>query len=500
MTLQVYNTLTRKKEKFIPLKEKEVGMYVCGVTVYDDCHLGHARCYVVFDAIYRYLRYKGYRVKYIQNITDVDDKIIAKAKELKETDPGYKDANIKTLTKEIARRYTKKYFKWMDYLKVKRARLYPKATEHIPDMIKLIQGLLAKGYAYGIDGDVYFNISKFSSYGKLSGRSVDEMKAGARVRVDERKKNPLDFALWKKAKADEPSWDSPWGKGRPGWHIECSVMSMKYLRESFDIHGGGQDLIFPHHENEIAQSEAYSKKPFAKYWLHNGFVTTGGEKMSKSLGNIFSLKELFQKFPNPEITRFFLLSMHYRSPINFTEKRLEETEKRLTHFYNLLDFILQVLKGKVSQKRASLKSLGSQEIRLYKAMQKTDKKFNQAMDDDFNTAKALSSLDSLIKVANTLKDSPEVSNNKALLSEIYRLLKEKGKILGLFEGHSWRKVAGVPDKEEIEALILQRNRVRKEGKWSAADRIRANLERKGIILEDHPEGTTWRRKRKLDKS
>ena len=509
MTLKVYNTLTGKKEKFLPLKKDRVRMYVCGVTVYDDCHLGHARCYVAFDIIYRYLKYKGYKIKYVQNITDVDDKIIAKAKELRtlprgSRDPSGREANselrtvqnLKALVRKVAERYTKEYFKWMDYLKVKRADLYPRATEHIEGMIKLIQRLLDKGYAYEVDGDVYFNISKFTSYGRLSGRSTDEMRAGARVEVDERKKNPLDFALWKKAKEGEPAWNSPWGAGRPGWHIECSAMSMKYLGESFDIHGGGQDLIFPHHENEIAQSEAFSGKPFVKYWLHNGFVTTEDEKMSKSLGNIFTLKELFREFPDPEIARLFLLSMHYRSPVDFTKEKLGEIEKRLFHFYNLLDFILQALKGRVSSKKIDLKSLSKEEKRLYQEIQERDKEFDQAMDDDFNTAKALSSLDSLVKMANTLKDNPKVSGNKALLSKVYKLLKEKGEILGFFEKHSWKEMIRVPDREEIEELIAQRDKARREGDWGLADRIRSDLKKKGIILEDHSGGTTWKRRRK----
>ncbi|HEA47472.1 MAG TPA: cysteine--tRNA ligase [bacterium] len=502
MTLKVYNTLTGKKEKFLPLKKKEVRMYVCGVTVYDDCHLGHARCYVAFDVVYRYLKYKDYRVKYVQNITDVDDKIIAKARELKKSDIRYQKSDVKALVRKVTGKYTKEYFKWMDYLKVKRADLYPRATEHIENMIKLIQKLLDKGYAYEIDGDVYFNISKFSSYGKLSGRSVDEMRAGARVEVDERKRNPLDFALWKRAKEGEPIWNSPWGAGRPGWHIECSAMSMKYLGESFDIHGGGQDLIFPHHENEIAQSEAYSGKPFVKYWLHNGFVTTRGEKMSKSLGNIFTLKELFKEFPDPEVARLFLLSRHYRSPVDFTKEKLVEIEKRLSHFYNLLDFILQALKGRISNKRINPRSLSKEERRLYQEIRKTDKEFDRSLDDDFNTAKALSSLDSLAKVTNALKDNPKIRGNKALLSKVYRLLKEKGKIIGFFEEHSWEKMISIPDRKEVEKLIAQRDRARKEGDWDLADRIRSNLKKRRIILEDHQEGTTWKKKtqKKLDKN
>ena len=493
MTLKVYNTLTGKKEKFLPLKKKEVRMYVCGVTVYDDCHLGHARCYVAFDVIYRYLKYKGYKVKYVQNITDVDDKIIAKAKKEGSRVKGQGLKDLKALVRKVAGRYTKEYFKWMDYLKVKRADLYPKATEHIKNMIELIQRLLDRGYAYEVEGDVYFNISKFSSYGKLSGRSVDEMRAGARVEVDERKRNPLDFALWKRAKEGEPIWNSPWGEGRPGWHIECSAMSMKYLGESFDMHGGGQDLIFPHHENEIAQSEAYSGKPFVKYWLHNGFVTMKGEKMSKSLGNIFTLKEIFKEFPDSEVVRLFLLSMHYRSPVDFTKEKLVETKKHLNHFYNLLDFILQTVKGKISTRRINPKTLSKEERRLYQEIRETDEGFDRAMDDDFNTAKALSSLDSLVKVTNTLKDNPKVSGNKALLSKVYQLLKEKGKILGFFEKHNWKAMTIIPGREEIERLIAQRNKARRGENWDLADRIRSDLKKRGIILEDHPEGTTWKK-------
>jgi len=474
-------------------------MYVCGVTVYDNCHLGHARCYVAFDVIYRYLKYKGYRVKYVQNITDVDDKIIAKAKKKGLGVKGQGLRDLKALVKRVAEKYTKEYFKWMDYLKVKRAALYPKATEHIEDMIESVQGLIDKGYAYEVDGDVYFDISKFSSYGKLSGRSIDEMRAGARVEVDERKKSPLDFALWKRAKEEEPSWKSPWGEGRPGWHIECSAMSMKYLGKSFDIHGGGQDLVFPHHENEIAQSEAYSGKPFVKYWLHNGFVTMQGEKMSKSLGNIFALKDLFREFPDPEIVRLFLLSMHYRSPIDFTKEKLVEMEKRLGHFYNLLDFILQTAKGRISNRMVNLRSLSKEEKRLYQEIQKTNKEFDRAMDDDFNTARAFSSLDSLVKVANTLKDNPRVGGNKALLSKVYKLLKEKGKILGFFEKHSWKEMTRLPNREEIERLIAQRNRARKMRNWDLADKIRSDLKERGIILEDHPGGTTWKKNKKASR-
>ena len=305
MALRIYNTLTGKKEEFVPLHEKRVGMYVCGVTVYDLCHIGHARSAIVFDAIYRYLGYRGYEVTFVRNFTDIDDKIIKRANE-----EGVD-------CKAIAEKYIDEFNMDMGKLGFEKPKFEPKATEHIPEMIELISTLIEKGYAYQSGGDVFFSVEKFKDYGKLSKRNLEEMQAGARVGIDEKKENPLDFALWKASKPGEPSWESPWGKGRPGWHIECSVMSQKYLGETFDIHGGGKDLIFPHHENEIAQSEAATGKPFARYWIHNGFVNINKEKMSKSLGNILTLKEIFKDW-RPEAIRLFLLSSHYRSPVDFS--------------------------------------------------------------------------------------------------------------------------------------------------------------------------------------
>lgn len=494
MTLKVYNTLTGRKGEFVPQQAGEVRMYVCGVTVYDDCHLGHARCYVAFDVIRRYLEYKGYKVFYVQNITDLDDKIIAKARELQRLG-GSKD--LKALANDVAQRYTDGYFKHMDYLKVKRASIYPKATEHIGEMVELIQGLLDKGYAYRVDGDVNFSVSKFAGYGKLSGRTLEEMRAGARVEVDERKHDPMDFALWKEAKPGEPSWESHWGRGRPGWHIECSAMSMKYLGEGFDIHGGGQDLIFPHHENEIAQSEAYTGKPFCKCWIHNGFVTVEGAKMAKSLGNIFALKDLFTEFPDPEITRLFLLSFHYRSPMDFSKAKLLQSQRRLARFYNILDFILQALDGKLRRGKVTEASLSDQERMLYEQIEKTRSQFDEAMDDDFNTPAALASLNRLVRVINALKDNLNVSQNKVLLSRAYETLKEKGAVLGFFEEHGWANVIDVPKRDEIEKLIAERDRARAKGDWALADQIRSDLRVRGIILEDRPGKTTWRRARKI---
>ena len=329
--MKVYNTLTRRKEEF-PSKDQKIRMYVCGITPYDFCHIGHARCYLVYDMIVRYLRYKGYEILYVQNFTDIDDKIIERAKE-ENTTPF-----------EIAEKYISFYFRDMDKLGIERANIYPRVTKHIPDIIKMIKGLIEKGYAYEVDGNVYFSVEKFPSYGKLSGRNLKEMYAGARVEVDENKRNPLDFALWKKAKEGEPFWESPWGKGRPGWHIECSAMSLKYLGENFTIHGGAKELIFPHHENEIAQSESYTSSPFVQFWIHNGLVTVNGQKMSKSLGNFITVEEILKRY-SPNVIRMFLLSTHYQSPLDFSEEGLKQAKHGFEKIYNLFSRVEKVLKG-----------------------------------------------------------------------------------------------------------------------------------------------------------
>ena len=330
MGLRIYNTLTGKKEDFTPIVPGRVNIYVCGVTVYDYCHMGHARSMIVFDVIVKYLRYLGYKVTYVRNFTDIDDKIIKRAKERGKN------------PKEIAQYFTKAFYEDMDSLGIERADIEPKATEHIPEMVSLIERIINKGYAYVVDGNVYFSVRRFKGYGGLSKRSLEEMMAGARVEVDPRKEHPLDFALWKKAKPGEPFWESPWGKGRPGWHIECSAMSMKYLGETFDIHGGGQDLIFPHHENEKAQSEAATDKPFVNYWIHHGFLTINQEKMSKSLKNFFTIREILSKF-HPEAIRLFFLNHHYRSPIDFSDEKIKEATKALEKLYITLDRAKQIL-------------------------------------------------------------------------------------------------------------------------------------------------------------
>ena len=472
MSLFVYNTLTRKKEEFKPHSPGKVKIYVCGTTPYDHCHLGHARCYVVFDVIRKYLEYKGYEVTYVQNFTDVDDKIINRAKQL-----GSK-------VEEVAEKYISEYFAVMERLNIKKANFYPRTTEHIPEMIKLIEKLIKGGYAYVINGDVYFEIAKFDGYGKLSHRSREEMRAGARIKVDKRKRNPLDFALWKSAKPSEPYWESPWGKGRPGWHIECSAMSMERLGVPFDIHGGGQDLIFPHHENEIAQSEAATGKPFAGYWLHNGFVTVNQEKMSKSLGNFFTLKEIYEKY-SPDVVRFFLISQYYRSHVDFSDDKLEEARKSLERFHNTLDNMEFLLKGlKVGKKASPPKKEDS-------SISKAKEKFTKAMDDDFNTARALGHLFDFVSKANkeVSKKSPDLS----FLLGADRALRSMGSLLGFLKEKAIEK-AGI-DEFQIEKLIDERDTARERKNWQKADKIRSDLEKIGIVLEDTPAGTRWKYRR-----
>ena len=469
MSLFVYNTLTRKKEEFKPRSPGKVKMYVCGTTPYDHCHLGHARCYVVFDVIRKYLEYKGYEVIYVQNFTDVDDKIINRAKQL-----GNK-------VEEIAEKYISEYFEVMGKLNIKEANFYPKTTKHIKEMIKLVEKLIKKGYAYVIDGDVYFEIAKFDGYGKLSHRSQEEMQAGARIEVDKRKRNPLDFALWKSAKPGEPCWESPWGKGRPGWHIECSAMSIGRLGDSFDIHGGGQDLIFPHHENEIAQSEAATGKPFASYWLHNGFVTVNQEKMSKSLGNFFTLQEIYEKY-SPHVVRFFLISQYYRSPVDFSNDKLEEARKSLERFHNTLENIEFLLKGLKAGKKSSPPKREDSSILEAK------EKFTTAMDDDFNTARALGYIFDLVSKAN--KKISERSPDLSFLLGAERALRSMGSLLGFLKEKVIEK-AGI-DEFQIEKLIDQRDTARERKDWEKADKIRNDLEKIRIILEDTPAGTRWK--------
>jgi len=478
MGIKIYNTLTSQKEDFIPLEPDRVGFYLCGPTVYDYFHLGNARPFIVFDVYRRFLIYRGFQVKYVMNVTDVDDKIINRAQK-----EGVSVA-------EIAARYTQAFFEDMEKLGIHRADVHPKATEHIPEMIELIQKLLEKGYAYKIGGDVYFQVEKFKKYGRLSGKNLEELKAGARVEVDERKRNPLDFALWKAAKAGEPCWESPWGKGRPGWHIECSAMSMKYLGETFDIHAGGEDLIFPHHENEIAQSCAATSKKFARYWMHNGFLNIQGEKMSKSLGNFLIAREVVKRH-RPEVIRLFFLQKHYRSPINYTEEILRQTANALDRLQNTLQNIEYYLKDSPQGTDVAHDQIpqGSEFSRL---VQYSKREFIKAMEDDFNSAAAIGKIFEMAKEANRIMEKGELSKvDQFALADFRRMLLEYDQFLGILPGKDGLK-KGEGDEDALVALLVQvREELRKKKEWSLADRIRNKLKELGYIIEDRREGSVW---------
>jgi cysteinyl-tRNA synthetase len=491
MTLRIHNTLTGKKEDFVPLHEKKVGMYACGVTVYDLCHIGHARSAIVFDIVHRYFRYRGYEVTFVRNFTDIDDKIIKRAHE--------EGVDYKT----IAEKYISEFNVDMGGLGLEKPSVEPKATEHIPEMIRLISTLIERGVAYQSGGDIFFSVRKFDDYGKLSKRDLEEMQAGARVEIDEKKEYPLDFALWKASKPGEPFWESPWGKGRPGWHIECSVMSQKYLGETLDIHGGGRDLIFPHHENEIAQSEAATGKTFARYWIHNGFVNIHKEKMSKSLGNILTIKEILKNW-HPEVLRLFFLSHHYRSPIDYSEDSFLEAKSGLDRFYTTLNEIQEELKkpvvARALQSGASILESCRQTIESFQA------RFEEAMDDDFNTAQALGYFYDLQTQLNSLLSLPKGEPTEEIASLFKKGLDhftEKGWVFGLFREDPEKYLArqrkeGLKRLSLTEQAILrfieERNLARKERNWKRADEIRNDLLSKGIVLEDTPTGTTWKLK------
>ena len=458
--LQIYNSLTRKKEDFTPIEPGKVRMYVCGMTVYDLCHLGHARVLVVFDTVTRYMRYRGYDVTYIRNITDVDDKIIARANENKEDISALTERFIKAMHEDAAA------------LKVLPPSEEPKATTSMNDIIAMVQILIDKGHAYAADnGDVYYDVSSFKNYGQLSGKKLEDLRAGERVEVNPDKNDPMDFVLWKAAKPEEPSWDSPWGKGRPGWHIECSAMSTCCLGNHFDIHGGGQDLQFPHHENEIAQSEAATGEKFVNVWMHNGFVRIDDEKMSKSLGNFFTVREILKLYQGEEI-RYFVLASHYRSPLNYSDQLLDTARSSLTRLYNALR--------------------GLDVPALTTADDEAVEAFNKAMDDDFNTSEALAVLFDLANQVNKLReDDHEAAVQKA------GVLKYLANVLGLLEEDAEVYLQGGAgdddDTEQIETLIQQRIDARTNKDWAEADRIRDELTTMGIELEDKDGKTIWRR-------
>lgn len=496
MALLIYNSLTKKKEEFKPVEENKVKMYVCGMTVYSDAHIGHARTYLAFDVIRRYFEYKGYKVTYVQNITDVDDKIIDAANR----------EGIDAL--EYSRRYTKRCLEDLDRLGIRRADIYPKASENIEDMIKMIQLLIEKGYAYVADGDVYFSVEKFKDYGKLSGQKIEELIAGARVQPGENKRSGLDFALWKKAKPNEPSWPSPWGYGRPGWHIECSTMSSKYLGLPFDIHGGGMDLRFPHHENEIAQSEAATGKKFANYWMHVGLLTVNGEKMSKSLGNIINIRDIIKKW-DAEVIRFFFAKSHYRSPPDFNESALKDTKESLDRIRRLKDNLEKIAKD--VKPIFDKERLSDKEKEYLEIIEDFKRRFESAMDDDFNTPLAVSTVFDFVSSSNKFLNENEEPDRglcryalDTLLSlcniltlfqeekEKYddKLLKDLQKIASKFV----KDVKGRSIEELVEELIKVREEARAKKEWNISDKIRKDLEDIGFEIQDTAKGTVWRKK------
>jgi cysteinyl-tRNA synthetase len=521
MSLTIYNSLVNNKQPFEPLVPGKVGMYVCGVTVYDMCHIGHARAYVTADVIYRYLQSCDFEVTYVRNFTDVDDKIIKRAAEL----------NIST--NELTEKNILEFYTDMDALMIKRPDVEPRVTEHIPDIIETVRALVDRGHAYEVEGDVYFDVPSYPDYGKLSKRNLDDLKAGARVEVDQRKHSPLDFVLWKASKPGEPEWDSPWGKGRPGWHIECSTMSTKYLGKTFDLHGGGKDLIFPHHENEIAQAEAAHGVPFVRCFFHNGFVNIDKEKMSKSLGNFFTVREICERY-DPEALRYFLLTTHYRSPINFEVEfncpgcgaalsrsdleahkcpacnenlsdesarqairlpALEENQRRLSYLYTTL--------GRMDKFLGS-GATGIGEIIRPEEVEALRPRFIAAMDDDFNAAAALAVVSDAMRLANDVLDNKE-KKAEALITSTIQVIRDTfdrmSAVLGVLERDPEEALATLraramslveSDSEEIDRLVAERNQARAERDFARADEIRSRLSDMGIELMDGPEGTSWK--------
>ena len=462
--MKIYNTLTGVKEDFVPMEAGKVKMYVCGPTVYDYIHIGNARPYVIFDTVRRYMEYRGLEVNYVQNFTDVDDKIINKA--IKE---GV-DSSV------ISERYIAEALKDAEGLNVEPATVNPKVTEEMPEIIEMIQTLIDKGYAYEVDGSVFYDTKAFDGYGKLSGKNIDELEAGARIEVDTSKKSPMDFVLWKPKKPGEPAWSSPWGEGRPGWHIECSVMAKKYLGNTIDIHAGGEDLIFPHHENEIAQSEAANGVQFARYWMHNGFINVNNEKMSKSKGNFFTLRDIVAEVPY-DVVRFFILSGHYRSPINFSRELMQAAGNGLDRIKSCakrLDFLLENSDGALTEQE----SVTADESKKFR------QRFEAAMDDDFNTANAVTAIFDLVKFANSKVDE---GSSKGLVSAVKEELESLCGILGI---RLDKKKADI-DVEKIESLIEERTAAKKNKDYARADEIRQQLSDMGILIEDTRAGVRW---------
>ncbi len=488
MPVKIYNTLTRKKELFTPITPDHIKLYVCGITSYDYCHIGHARSALAFDMIVRYFRHCGNEVTYIRNFTDIDDKIIARA------------AEQNTTTEELANRFIDEFYVDMDKLGVDRPTMEPKATEHIQEMVDLIGELIDKDIAYPSGGDVYYKVNSFKNYGKLSGRNLEDMQAGARVSVNENKTNPMDFVLWKASKPGEPSWESPWGAGRPGWHIECSAMSRKYLGSTFDIHGGGQDLIFPHHENELAQSEGANEKPFVNMWIHHGFVTIRDEKMSKSLGNFLTIRDILDHY-HPEVLRFFIFSTQYRNPLDFSESAMQDAMAGLDRLYECIA-ATQALANKHSDTVDIIAT--AKDIQKIESL---EERFKKAMDNDFNTALAQAGLFETVKVMNKimrqLPETPATKDFTLIKNGTETIIRLAG-IMGILQEDAANYLATKKAKmlaktgiseEEISSYIEERNQARTDKNWARSDEIRDELLEKGIELKDGPEGTGWSVKR-----
>lgn len=464
--MKIYNTMTRKKEEFIPLDKNEVKMYSCGPTVYDYFHIGNARPFIIFDTMRRYLEYRGYKVKFVQNFTDIDDKMINRA-------------NKEGITvKELGEKFIDEYYKDAEALGIHKASVHPKATENIDAIIEIVKKLVDNGYAYESEGSVYFSTKKFDEYGKLSKQPLEDLEAGARIDVSEHKRDAMDFALWKAQKEGEPAWESPWGMGRPGWHIECSAMANKYLGETIDIHSGGQDLIFPHHENEIAQSECANKKPFARYWMHNGYININNQKMSKSLGNFFTVRDILKQY-DAEVVRFFMLSAHYRNPINFSDLLMEQSKSAIERVYTCIDNLNFLYEN------GEDRELNDTEKEFSEKLDAFLQKFIDAMDDDLNTADAISVVFDIVYAANTVL-STENKNARSIIKKALDTIAEIGGVLGLFNKTEKKSLDA-----EIEALIEERNKARSEKNWAKADEIRDKLKQMHIILKDTPMGVKW---------
>jgi len=464
--VKIYNSLTRKKEEFVPITPGEVKMYVCGPTVYNYFHIGNGRTFIIFDTIRRYFEYRGYKVDYVQNFTDIDDKMIKKALE---------DG---TTVKDVGDKYINEYYKDADGLNIKRATVNPRATEYVEDMINFISGLMEKGYAYEVEGDVYFRTKKFETYGRLLGQNLDDLQAGARINVDERKEDSMDFALWKSQKPGEPAWESPWGMGRPGWHIECSCMAKKLLGDTIDIHAGGMDLLFPHHDNEIAQSEALTGKTFAHYWIHGAFLNINNQKMSKSLNNFFTAREILKDF-NSDVVRFLMLSGHYRIQINFSTELLDSAKSSVERLYNAIGNLENLID------EVSREAMDDNERQYLESLDVHRQKFIEKMDDDFNTADAITAIFDLIRDINS---NVSIDSSRELCEEALALIRELGEPLGILQGSTKASL-----EDEIEELIEKRQEARKNRDFALADKIRDDLKARNIILEDTPQGVRWKK-------